>query len=145
MTRQHSERRTGRTDALVSLPSLPTRLLEALAVFVFGHFLRCHFFAFPIEPPPFDIHRAARCSLSFPTYSTGLPPRHSTRDAGLASFSTAVPCLLPPPSLPLPAYGLTKRHSPLFALGDKVPLFLGVAQDTISGDLLAETLEQALR
>jgi hypothetical protein len=61
---------------------------------------------------------------------------------GLVRLS-APSVLLSPEPLAFPAEGLAKGNAPLLALGYKVALFLGVAQDPVPGNFFPKTLEQA--
>jgi hypothetical protein len=60
-------------------------------------------------------------------------------------YSAPTPALLPPQPLSFTTFGLAEGNAPLFALGNKVSLSLGIAQDAISDHSLSESPEQALR
>ena len=61
-----------------------------------------------------------------------------------SSPPSTIPAMLPPQSLAFAAFGLAQCNAPLLALGDKVTLFLGVAQNSIPRHSLPKPFEQAL-
>ena len=68
-----------------------------------------------------------------------------TRPPKKTKLVSTTPALLFPQTFALAAFGLAQRHSPLFALGNKVALPLGITQNPVLGHLFSESLQQAFR